>query len=256
MKLYPINLGYLESRKGDMFPGESDEITLFPVMAFLIDTGSEYILYDTGCHPDANNGHWPPHHAKIFRFKATAEQQLLNRLAQIGVKPEDIRKVVLSHMHLDHMGGVGLFPEAEVWAPEADYVYAQTLVHLTTDVLAHKGYIRSELDTPVKQYYLVKEDFELVPGIDVINLPGHTPGLLGLVVKLDGGAVILPQDSINAEWNYLPASRPSPNMFDEEAYYASIEKVRALQKKYNARIFYAHDGDFYQNIRHLPEYYE
>lgn len=250
MKLYVINTGHLISAD------PSAPLSCLPVMCFLIDTGNGYILFDTGCHPDAANGYWPQHHLKTFSLRMSEEEKLVNRLSLIGIKPEDIGTVVLSHCHLDHMGGVGYFTNAEVWAPKEDFEYAQTLVHLSTDVLTYGGYIRSELETPVRQYHLISEDCELVPGVDIVTLPGHTPGLLGLVVHLNSGTVILPQDSLDAEWNYLPETKSSGRSYCERDYFSSVEKIRALEKRYGARIFFGHDHDFYKNIRHLPEYYE
>lgn len=258
MKLYVIKAGFLETAGANLYPGEPDvpETVRMPVMCYLIDTGSGWILYDTGCHPEAANGHWYSHHLSVFYPVCREEERLENQLAKLGLKPEDIRTIVLSHLHLDHMGNIHLFRHADIYVPEADFLYGQTLVRLQSDVKTHSGYIKAELDVPVKQYHLVREDCQLVPGVELVNLPGHTPGLLGLVVHLDGGTVILPQDCLYAEWNYLPQARASGNMYDRDAFFASIEKVRALQKKYNAAVFYAHDEAFYQNIRMLPEYYE
>ena len=112
------------------------------------------------------------------------------------------------------------------------------------------------MDVSVKEYHFVDEDFELVPGVEVIRLPGHTPGLLGMVVHLESGTIILPQDCLYLQENYEPKPKGSGIMYDNIAYFRSIEKVSKLQKKYNAWIFYAHDYEFYKNIKCAPEYYE
>ena len=76
------------------------------------------------------------------------------------------------------------------------------------------------------------------------------------MVHLDGGAVILPQDSVYTTEIYGPPAKMAGLLYDSIAFMNSVEKVRALQKKYNAQIFYAHDEDFFPSLKLAPEYYE
>ncbi len=266
MKLYVLYSGYLDTDKNNVVacavigtkenPVVTNQMIKLPVMAFLIDTGDEYILYDTGNNPEAMNGHWPSTIRSVYPLTQEPEQRLENQLALCGVKPEDIKTVVLSHMHMDHAGNIGLFTHADVYAPRADFVQALTAVHTTPDPINHGAYIKAEVEVPVKEYHLVDEDFELRPGIEVINLPGHTPGLLGLVVHLEGGTYILPQDCLYSSEIYGPPARMSGLLYDSIAFMQSIEKVRKLEKKYNAKVIFAHDWDFFQTLKVAPEYYE
>lgn len=105
------------------------------------------------------------------------------------------------------------------------------------------------MDVVVKQYHLIEEDFVLIPGIEVINLPGHTPGLLGLVVHL-------PQDCIYTESIFGPPAKASGLLYDSLNYFKSIEKVRKIKNKYNAKIIFAHNYDFFKTLKLAPEFYE
>ena len=142
------------------------------------------------------------------------------------------------------------------YVPKADFAQAQMQVRLNSDPATHGGYIKADLDVAVKQYHLVEEDFELAPGIEVVNLPGHTPGLLGLVVHLDGGSYILPQDCVYTEEIYGPPAKASGLLYDSLAFFDSIEKVRQLQKRYDATVIYAHDEDNFKTLKTAPEFYE
>lgn len=266
MKLYVLNTGHLETDLNGVVacsvigtrskPHVENRWIREPVMAFLIETDSGYILYDTGSHPDAMKGHWPENLQELYPLYQSREERLENQLALCGVKPEDISTVVCSHMHLDHAGGLYLFPHADVYVPKADFMYAQTMVHLSTDPAAHGAYVKADLETPVRQYHLVDEDFTLTSGVDVIRLPGHTPDLLGLVVHLMGGTVILPQDCVYTSEIYGPPAKPSGLLYDSLAFFRSIEKVRRLEKQYQARVFFAHDEEFFRTLKTAPEYYE
>lgn len=266
MKVYILNTGYLETDKNNVVAGatigtkskpivENKWIKL-PVMAVLIDCGEEKILYDLGSNPEAMNGYWPEHLQEIYPLYQTTEQRIENQLGLCQVKPEDITKVVISHMHLDHAGNLNLFPEADVYVPKADFMFAQSLVRLNKNPLTHGGYIKADLEVDVKQYHLIEEDMELLPGIDLINLPGHTPGLLGLVIHLDKeGTLIFPQDCVYSSEIYGPPAKASGLLYDSLSFFKSIQKVKDLEKKYEAKVFFAHDDEFFQGVRKAPEFY-
>jgi glyoxylase-like metal-dependent hydrolase (beta-lactamase superfamily II) len=83
-------------------------------------------------------------------------------------------------------------------------MYGLTLTHTNPDPATHGAYIKAELKVSCN-FQLVEEDFELLPGINVITLPDHTPGVLGLVLKLKkSGTFIFPADAIYTSGNYGP----------------------------------------------------
>mgnify|MGYP004693157115 CR=1 FL=1 len=265
MKLYVLDTGYLETDKNGVVacsvvgtkhqPSVRNEWIRLPVLSFLIDTGEGYILYDTGSNPDAMNGYWQNTMQEIYPLYQKEEQRLEKQLEKCGVKPEEINTVILSHMHLDHAGNLQLFPHANIYVPKADYENGLVAVHRTSDREKHGGYIKGDLERP-GNYIPVDEEFEIAPGIEVISLPGHTEDLLGLVVHLEHETFILPQDCVYTSEIYGPPARLSGLLVDSVAFLKSIEKVRKLQKKYNAKVMYAHDWEFFQTLKLAPEYYD
>ncbi|MCT4673229.1 MAG: N-acyl homoserine lactonase family protein [Prolixibacteraceae bacterium] len=267
MKLYILNTGYLETDMNNVEacanigtksqPHVLNKWIKLPVICFLIENEGEYVLYDTGSHPDAMNGYWPDNLQEIYPLYQKEEEKLENQLALCGVKPEQIKTVILSHMHLDHAGNLHLFKHADIYVPKADFMHARTQIQLNPSPITHGGYIKNDLEVVAKQYHLVDEDFQLSEGIDVINLPGHTPGLLGVVVHLkDQGSFILPQDAVYTENIYGPPAKASGLLYDSLSYFKSIEKVRKLQQQYNAKVIFAHDDSFFQTLVKAPKYYE
>lgn len=265
MKLYVLDTGYLEADKNGVVAGATvgtrskpivrNKWIKLPVMSFLIENDGEYILFDTGSNPQAMNGYWSESLQEVYPLYQKPEQQLDAQLKLCGVDPKDIKTVVLSHMHLDHAGGLYLFPHATVYVPKEDFMFAQTQVRLETDPNTHAGYVKGDMDCPVKKYVLVDCGFELSPGVDVVTLPGHTPNLLGLIVKLKGGTIILPQDAVYTSEIYGPPAKMSGLVYDSLTFMHSVEKVRCLAKKHNAKVFFAHDDEFFQTLKKAPEYY-
>jgi glyoxylase-like metal-dependent hydrolase (beta-lactamase superfamily II) len=228
-----------------------------PVYAVLIDHPTGKILYDLGCHPDAMQGYWPQGLLSAFPYYYNAGQRLEEQLALTGTKPEDIKTVVLSHLHLDHAGNLHLFSHADVYVHRKDFEYGQTLVHLSPDPAKHGAYVKADLEVPVKQFHLVDKDFELAPGVEIITLPGHTPGLLGVIVHLEkDGTLIFPQDALYTRENYGPPAKASGIMYDTLAFFDSVEKVREYAKKYDARVMFSHDMEFFQTMKRAPDFYE
>jgi len=266
MKLYALNTGYLECDKNAVVafstigtksnPHVENKWIKLPVMAYLIQSDNGYILYDTGSNPEAMNGYWQKSMRETYPLYQKEEERLENQLKLCGVKPEDVKTVVLSHMHLDHAGNIHLFPHADVYVPEEDYKLALVKTHMNPNPETYGGYIKGDMERSVKQYHLINEDFEIEKGIEVICLPGHTPNLLGLVVHLDTQTIILPQDCIYTSEIYGSPAKMSGFVYDTISFYKSIEKVRKLAKKYNAKVFPAHDIEFFKTMKLAPEFYE
>lgn len=265
MKLYILNTGYLETDKNNVVacsvvgtysnPHIQNEWIKLPVMSFLLETEDGYILYDTGSNPDAMKGYWPENLQEIYPLYQKEEERLENQLALCGVKPEDIKKVVISHMHLDHAGGLYLFPHADIYVPKEDYENAQVMVHKSTDPKMHGGYVKADCEAP-GNYILVDKDVEIAKGVKLICLPGHTPNLLGVVAELDSGTVIMPQDCVYTEEIFGPPAKGSGLLYDSLSYFKSIEKVRELQKDSDAKVIFAHDYEFFKTLKTAPEFYE
>ena len=207
---------------------------------------------------NAMNGHWPECLQEAYELHQTVEQNLEVQLAMCGVIKEEVNTVVLSHMHFDHVGNVHMFTNSEILAPKDDFMFSQTTVRITDDPTQYCGYSKKDLDVVVKKYTLIdgNDDFELVPGVRIINLPGHTPGLLGLIITLDSETWIFPMDAVYTNEIYGPPAKASGLLHDRAQYFSSIEKVRRLAKELNARVIPAHDWDLFQTLKKAPEYYE
>lgn len=144
----------------------------------LIRTGDELILVDIG--------------------SGTSFQDSAGRLAEnlraAGVDPAAITKVVFTHAHPDHSGAT-LGPDGRLLYPNADYVVSAAEWEFWTDRDFEKSQpealhdfargARRDLLAVGDRLRLVKPGDEVVPGMTVLNTPGHTPGHISL--HLDGG---------------------------------------------------------------------
>lgn len=267
VKVYILDNGYLECDQNWMVamsvvgtrdcPRAATNWIRIPVFAVLIDHHGRKILYDTGCHPAAMQGYWPASLQGLFPHHCEAHQSLTHQLALAHTAPEEIRTVVLSHLHLDHAGNLHQFPDADVYVPRKDFEHGLALVRRSPDPGDHGAYIKADLEVPARRYHLVDEDQEVADGVSLINLPGHTPGLLGLAVELGrDGTLIFPQDAVYTRANYGPPVRLSGLVYDSLAFLDSIEKVRSLAAKSGGRVMFSHDMEFFHTLKRAPDCYE
>lgn len=101
-----------------------------PIWCYLIEHPEGLILIDTGIPNNANAPIWMPPHMRLIQRAATFQidseaQEIGPQLYADGFSPEDVRWVVLTHLHQDHDGGLHHFPNAEVVVTKAEWNAAQ-----------------------------------------------------------------------------------------------------------------------------------
>lgn len=227
-----------------------------PVTAVLIDHPDGKILYDLGCDPDALST-WPSSVLDMNPPSHTAEQTLEHQLALCGTKPEEIKTVVISHMHLDHVGRLDLFRDKEIIVNETEFRDAFAYAFKQLNQEDAYLYLRKDLDVPVEKYTLINGDYELCDGVKILYLPGHTDGMCGLQIDLeDFGTMILTRDLCYTSLNYGPPIRTSGFCRNFEQYCGSIEKVRKLERETNGFVVFGHDINQFLSMKRAPDYYE
>jgi glyoxylase-like metal-dependent hydrolase (beta-lactamase superfamily II) len=180
-----------------MFPhyhvyGVEDRLLEMDFYFWLIRNDSHVVLLDCGWSPEFRAGFLG------YDFDSQRDRQPLELLAGLDVSAESVDHVVLSHMHADHIGNVNLFPNAtfsvakaelDCWAgPMGDL---PAIAHATdkNDVQAVK---RLESDGRLR---FVAGSEEILPGLSVLQVGGHTPGQLITQVATGSGSVILTSDA-------------------------------------------------------------
>jgi glyoxylase-like metal-dependent hydrolase (beta-lactamase superfamily II) len=155
----------------EAFPGiDSGEPWWVPINCALVRTDDAVVLVDTGVGPE-------PH-----PFMPDADTRLLDELAVAGVAPADVDIVVHTHLHIDHVGWDGSFPNARYVVHEDDWAY-----FMSEESLAERPHLRTKV-LPLERVERVRGEVEITPGLRVEPAPGHTPG--HMIVRTDGLAVV------------------------------------------------------------------
>jgi N-acyl homoserine lactone hydrolase len=254
MKLYVIPLGTVEVDVAKFMAWEPERGERYsgPVAAFLIQTDEgTNVLVDTGLSPD----HIEDPECRIPKpdvvVAMTPEDDIRHQLSLIGVEPEDIDIVVITHFDFDHAGGARFFPDAEFVVQREQYEYAKA---------TPQRCFAQDWDLPELNYRLIEGDQELLPGIELVTTPGHAPGHQSLIVRglPNTGTIILSSDAAHSHVEFEEERRdPTQDAETVETMLASIRKLKRIRDAESATLLLNHDADHWAtDYRLLPEYYD
>ncbi|MCP2035657.1 glyoxylase-like metal-dependent hydrolase (beta-lactamase superfamily II) [Planomicrobium sp. HSC-17F08] len=273
-KLYVLDTGTMKMDKNFMVaahnpasidnPNPPAEFVEFPVYAVLIDHPEGKILFDTGCNPEGmgEEGRWPEGVQKLFPAFQDESCYLINRLEQLNLRPDDIKYVVASHLHLDHAGCLELFTNATIIVHDSELKNTMKQYAMTKDMGA---YIWADInawignDLKWKTVMPHEDELELVKGVKILNFgPGHAWGLLGLHIDLPGeGGVILASDAVYSAENYGPPVKIPGIIYDSLGYLSAVEKIKKYAERTNSQVWYGHDSKQFRNfIKSTEGFYE
>jgi glyoxylase-like metal-dependent hydrolase (beta-lactamase superfamily II) len=147
-----------------------------PVYCWYIEGADKHILVDTGA--DAKM-------AMEFRgYPAKEIVSFEDALASVGLKPEDIDLVIQTHLQWDHCANTSKCKNAKVIATEDELLFALAPHPILAPT--YKRDLLKDLD-----FLLVKGQYEVAPGIELIPAPGHTPGTQAVSINTDQGKAII-----------------------------------------------------------------
>ena len=212
----------------------------FAVWNLLIDHPDGLVLWDTGSHPEATDGYWPAPLFEAFAHHDAAERDLDTALGDHGFTVEDVDAVVVSHLHLDHAGGLYRFAGTDV----PIYVHAEELKFAYYSAKTTEGsvaYWAQDFDHDLN-WQVVHGDRTLFDGIELLHLPGHTPGLLGAQIDTVAGPLLVVGDEAYLEANYEAGrSMAASLLWDNRAWADSLERCREIERRTGADVLLGHD---------------
>jgi len=199
----------------------------FVFSCYLIKHGDTYMMWDTGHSMTAPGGVAP-------------KVSLVDQLAQLGVKPEQIQIVGISHYHADHTGQVASFPQATLLIGKADW-----------DAITAPKPAPGVNAPPFAHWISGGGKVEPLPNdkdvfgdgtVMILNTPGHTPGHHSVLVRLkEKGNVLITGDLAHFHENYDTNGVPSFNTSRADTL-ASLDRFKKLAAQFKATVIIQHDA--------------
>jgi len=154
----------------------------------------------------------------------------IDSLRLVGVDPDMVGHVILTHMHYDHVGNFGLFPAATFHLQDEEMAYA-TGRHMAQRFFSY-AYEVDEVAAMVREAYKGRVRFhdgdaELAPGLSLHRIGGHTKGLQAVRVHTRIGWIVLASDAAHLYAN-MDEARPFPIVFDVGAMVEGYRRLREL----------------------------
>jgi glyoxylase-like metal-dependent hydrolase (beta-lactamase superfamily II) len=219
-----------------------------PVSCYLIRHGEEYLLWDAGLSASLLGVPL----SKTEAISATVTTSILDQLKGLKVDPAQVKRVVASHFHLDHVGQVGSFPDATLLIGEADWTALQKGTDLppTADApaLAHWLKEGGKVETIARDKDVFGDG-----SIVILDMPGHSPGHKCLLVRLaEMGPVLLTGDLYHLQANYDTNGMPMGNWSRADTL-ASMDRFKALARNLDAKIIIGHEPADLGKLPAFPE---
>ncbi len=219
-----------------------------PMRAFLIEHPDGLLVIDTGQTARVNEpGYLPresPYFWRCLKTRITPQEELGPRLRELGFDPADVRWTVLTHLHLDHDGGLAHVVDSEVVVAAGEYQRAKGLAGRMRGYLPHrwpKGFKPRLVTLPEQPYGPFTHSLELVRGVVLVGTPGHTPHHMSVVLEGE------PRLFFSGDAAYSEAALyrgiPDGLTIDAEAARASMARVREFLAERDTILLPTHDPE-------------
>jgi glyoxylase-like metal-dependent hydrolase (beta-lactamase superfamily II) len=255
IQLYMFQTGTLRTKTKYIKMNQGEESFEIPVPWFLIKHPKGNVVIDGGNAAEVAHdprGHWGDVLAAYMPVMDPSEN-CVAQCASVGVAPDQVRYVVQSHLHLDHTGAIGRFPNATHIVQRLEWDYA-----FDPDWFAKGAYIRQDFDRPRVDWKFLggeyTDNFDLFGDgtIRMIFTPGHSPGHQSFLVRLPNtGPVLLCIDAAYTmdHWN----EKALPGLVCSSVDAArSVRKLRKIAEDTGAMVVTGHDPDAWRSLGHAP----
>jgi len=219
-----------------------------PVIAYAIERRDGVILVDAGASAaNKNLPRWHPYFRNAVSFDIEPEQEAGPQLRAIGIGPGDVRRVVLTHLHIDHDGGLGGFPNSEILVSPGELKRASGIAGRML------GYLPQRWPRSFDPRPLVLDDGAYGPfarskrltadgAITAVATGGHTPDHFSVVVEDGDRAVFIAGDASYSEATTLAGAIDGVSENEAQAA-ATLAAIRAFAASRPMIYLPAHDPE-------------
>lgn len=252
-KITQILTGYQFLDKGNYatFRDGYGTIIDHPVFCFLLEGNGKKILVDTGMS-DTEHSVKYHHDGRQDEGQAVHEQ-----LAKLGIAPEDIDKIIFTHLHWDHCFNLEKFQTAELVASKKEYDFAHNPIPFYWGSYEYPPATGLTPPFADRKFTLTEGEVEVEPGIVIFPTPGHSPGHVAVSVNTEDGPYVIVGDLMFLKDNMKPEKSkgwpitPPGRFYNILEIWASIEEV--MRRVDADHVLMTHDPSQMDKSTYPPE---
>lgn len=219
-----VRYGVMEATRSRLFHsfhtyGEPDGPAALAYYFWVLRDGDRVVLVDSGYDP-----------AVARRRGRDLLIEPVEALRQLGIAPDQVSTILVSHFHYDHIGNLAAFPEADLVVPETEVAFWSSPAAAHFHFAVHVEDPELEVIEAARaagRVRTVAGNAEALPGVRAIEVGGHSPGQFMFLVATEGDDVLLTSDAIHL-YEDLERDRPSAVVFDLPAMYRAHARIRDL----------------------------
>lgn len=251
MRLYTLDCGLTEFKDADVFSDTGEyqgKYLALPTPCYLIQHGKDWLLWDTGLSDKLAA---EPHGKEIFGGRFSVKRTLAAQLSALGLKPDDIRYVGISHLHFDHTGNLGLFPKSTFLIASEELTAARAKKPpFGVDPASIAPLAKAKIET-----FELDHDVFGDGTVTMLKTPGHTAGHRSLMLKLPkAGILLITGDLYHTHENYDKGLVPRINQRADTL--ASMDRFAKIKASTNARVIIQHAPEDFAAMPAFPKYLE
>jgi glyoxylase-like metal-dependent hydrolase (beta-lactamase superfamily II) len=284
MKIYPLRLGRTKVPYGQFYGGltgweglgallrfvsDKRHFIWVPIHAYLVEHPREgLILLDAGICSDQAHRHGD-YYRGILRlildddeYEQAPDETLAQQLARLGHRPDDVRTVILTHLHEDHVGGLRELPKAKVVLSKAEWNARRAKMFGFIPMFYEPSYGSVEhwqhvsFDSGAFHTFDASHDLFGDGSIRLLPTPGHTPGHTCVLVEMGGYQLMVTGDCLytlrHLDTSQVQAFRLNATTGEQQV--DSIGRIAGLRKALpGLHLLVGHDHTDYQ-WKHLVRY--
>ena len=205
MQVHHLNCGVMRPYGGAYIDGQTPGMgpATLACHCLLVETEAGPVLIDTGTvstDPRYDKAHLDPTFQRTTRVRLDASEAAFNQMRALGIAPSDVRHVIMTHLDFDHAGGLRDFPGATVHLSAAEAYAARH----PTGALGRMRYCPAQWGDIGRwqRHEAFDTDWfgipaaEVLPGISLVWLPGHTDGHCGVAIQTENGWLLHAGDAV------------------------------------------------------------